>query len=714
VPRSPLTAFALAAGALLLPAAAPGAAQAASKCQAVKPAGVKLAQSGAADRLTVTWRIPRRHPAKLAFRVARDGVVVGQTRGRSMSVAVRPGTPGRITVTAVVRGRTTSCRAVVHAGAGGTPLTGKGPGAVIGLAARPGTKKGRVALSWDPATAGTRALAGYRILRDGKRLRTAKQHAITVLPGKRAARFQVVAVDTAGRTGRLSRVVTIKTGYVPPSTPQGVAVSDISDAGVTLSWARSRGIGARIDGYRVIRDDRTVGSVNATKIGLAPVPAGRSQTYRLVAIDAHGWASMPSAPVTASVGVTPPSAPGAPTATALTDTSVSLAWGPAQLPMGSKLRGYRVMRDGVTVMQVPGEAATIGNLAPKAGYDWSVAAIDSAGNLSAPSPATRIVQADPPPTAGLAQAFLLASTDASFAAFRNHYRQIGVVYPTFFDCERTAGTGRVEGRNDPQIVTFAQDRKVKVLARFNCQQTEILHRILTEPELRSHWLDTITAYADQYGYDGVNIDFEAVAAEDRDPLTSFIADLSERLHAKGKLLSQAVSAKTKDVAKHPRSTAFDYAELAKFDDWVFVMAWGLHWSTSAPGPQDDVGWVRQVADYVTTMPNKEKFVMGTMLYGLDWPAGGGPDHEAAGWNYGELQAIIARTGATPVYEPAVGSWHLAYTDEAGVSHDAWYTDAPGVGDRIAMARDRGLGVGFWRLGQEDERMWSDPRLPMAG
>jgi spore germination protein YaaH len=341
-----------------------------------------------------------------------------------------------------------------------------------------------------------------------------------------------------------------------------------------------------------------------------------------------------------------------------------------------------------------------------------VAAIDATGAVSDPSPATRVVQADPPPTTGASHAFLLASTDASFAAFRRTYRQIGTIYPTFYDCDRT--TGQIGGADNADIVRFAQDRKVKVLARFNCQSTTINHRILTEPALRETWLTNMMALVARHGYDGVNIDFEAVAAADRDALTSFIADLSGRLHVAGKLLSQAVSGKTKDIPNHPRSTAFDYAALAQHDDYVFVMAWGQHWSTSAPGPMDDIDWVRSVADYAASMPNHQKFVIGTMLYGMDWANDGGPANPGEGRHYPEVQALSARYGVAPAFDPAAGAWQLKYTNEAGVPHTVWYPDAGTIGDRIATARDRGLGVGFWRLGQEDDRVWGDPRLPAAG
>ena len=77
------------------------------------------------------------------------------------------------------------------------------------------------------------------------------------------------------------------------------------------------------------------------------------------------------------------------------------------------------------------------------------------------------------------------------------------------------------------------------------------------------------------------------------------------------------------MPNHPRSTFFDYAALSQQADWIFVMAWGIHWRTSAPGAQDDIGWLRQVVSYVATMPQRGRFVLGMQLYGMDWPNGGG-------------------------------------------------------------------------------------------
>ena len=29
---------------------------------------------------------------------------------------------------------------------------------------------------------------------------------------------------------------------------------------------------------------------------------------------------------------------------------------------------------------------------------------------------------------------------------------------------------------------------------------------------------------------------------------------------------------------------------------------------------------------------------------------------------------------------------------------------------MTLARERGLGIGFWRLGEEDQRVWDDPQI----
>jgi spore germination protein len=181
------------------------------------------------------------------------------------------------------------------------------------------------------------------------------------------------------------------------------------------------------------------------------------------------------------------------------------------------------------------------------------------------------------------------------------------------------------------------------------------------------------------------------------------------LHALGKRIAVEVSAKYQHTTTG-RSGLYDYAALGRVADRVFVMNWGWYWSTSEPGPPDDIELSRKVADYVASMPNPTRFVLGTNLYGMDWPNGGGPSNKATALEYADVQALIVRYGATPVLDPQADSWTFTYTDGGGTQHEVWYPDAATVARRVRLARNRGLGIGFWRLGAEDQNVWSDPLL----
>ncbi len=90
---------------------------------------------------------------------------------------------------------------------------------------------------------------------------------------------------------------------------------------------------------------------------------------------------------------TPPSAPGTPTAGTITSTTVGLSW--AASTDNVAVTGYRVYRTtgggSPTLVASPvGNSATISGLTPDTTYNFTVKAIDAAGNLSAASGALEV------------------------------------------------------------------------------------------------------------------------------------------------------------------------------------------------------------------------------------------------------------------------------------------------------------------------------------
>ena len=213
-----------------------------------------------------------------------------------------------------------------------------------------------------------------------------------------------------------------------------------------------------------------------------------------------------------------------------------------------------------------------------------------------------------------------------------------------------------------------------------------------------------------YGYDGINLDFEAGYAQDRAAFTAFAREMSHRLHKVSAKLSLEVSAKYKGF-ETTRSAFYDYAGLGAAADYVFVMNWGWHWVTSTPGAPDDLYRFLRVADYVASMPNKSRFVLGMPMFGIDWPNGGGSNNPGTPLEHADVMGQIALLGVTPAWDPTQGGFlDFSYRDARGVFHDVWFTNAASLAVRMQIAKARGLGVGLWRLGREDPQIWNQPLI----
>jgi spore germination protein YaaH len=341
------------------------------------------------------------------------------------------------------------------------------------------------------------------------------------------------------------------------------------------------------------------------------------------------------------------------------------------------------------------------------------------------------------------QAFLLASAPDSFADLQAHVGAIGVVYPTYFECALPGGA--LVGAPNPVVDAYAVAHQLVEEPRFSCQDGAVVHRLLTQPALRARTLAQLVALAAGPSYAGLNLDLENDGARDRGALTSFVRALATRLHALGRRLSVDVDGVTRE---DPRRATYIYDDraLAAAADTVFVEAWGVHWEGSAPGPLAPLPFVRAVARRLASLPDAHRFVLGVPMYGLDWPVVSGRPRRATALQYAGVLALARSVGATPVRDPGSGELTFAYrcpseatpTDlyrcpseatptslyrrpnearpthlhdaRASVTHHVWYMDARAVLDRLQIARRYGLAAGVWRLGEEDQALWSSPGL----
>jgi len=661
----------------------------------------------------IGWSPARRGDDPLAgYRIQRDGAIAGQTHGRSYVLRLSGGRSHSVTVTAVDTGGHLgpASKALTIGALGGSATVDGGAPSTPGSVSASDIGDEAATIWWLASKPGGARITGYRVYRDGQLVgqTTEASMRLTHLSSLHTYSITVGAVDSDKRESARTPPFSLSTTHTPPDGPALIAAEQVTDTSATLAWQAGSANSGRLIGYVLFEDGQPEELVHGQTATVA-LASQRSYVFTVRALDSAGYLSAPAPNLTVVTTHTPPSAPSGLLASEVTDDSAVLGWSPST-PVSGEIVGYRVFRDGIPVGQTATLQMTLESLAPSTAYQVTVVAVDSLGAVSAPSAPLEVQTAAPTQSDGHVQAFLLASTDQSFDDLEAHYQQIGVVYPTYFNC---GAGGAVSGSNDPLVTGWAQARGVAVMPRLNCQNPNDEDQILNEPAVGQSMIETLASLCATYGYQGIQVDFEGAQPSERNPFTAFITALAAKLHSQGDKLSTIVTAKYYNI-QSGRAAMYDDAALAAVSDYVFVLDWGLHWTTSTPGGMDELSWFKRVAEYTATLPNKSKFVLGMPMYGIDWPAGGGPANPGTPLEFDNITALESEYGVTPEWEPVAADPHFSYVDGNGVRHSVWFSDKQSIEVRVALAESLGLGVGLWHLGSEDQSIWELPGLGGGG
>lgn len=185
----------------------------------------------------------------------------------------------------------------------------------------------------------------------------------------------------------------------PPSVPTGVMASKAAPQSVLVSWSASTDTGTGVAGYRVYRNGGAtpVASVAATQLSYTDsgLTANTDYSYSVTAYDAASPPNESAQSAASNIVHTDPSAdttaPSVPqnlTAVAQSSSAIVLAWqASTDNAGGAGLGGYRVLRGGVQIQQLPAGMLTYTDIGLTAGtlYTYTVRAYDNAGNASADS-----------------------------------------------------------------------------------------------------------------------------------------------------------------------------------------------------------------------------------------------------------------------------------------------------------------------------------------
>lgn len=308
-------------------------------------------------------------------------------------------------------------------------------------------------------------------------------------------------------------------------------------------------------------------------------------------------------------------------------------------------------------------------------------------------------------------AFYTPWSTVSLIDLRKNADHFNTVYPEWFFIDSLSI--RLDNRMDtaslnimrqhklsiqPMLTNFLSNLKNPGEGKFDPHLASV---ILNDTAKQSILINDIVGALDKFGFQGLNVDFEALEEKKNERLSAFIQKLSDQLHKKGFTLSVDVSAGNED---------YDYKALSKYADQLILMGYDEYSEPGLPGPIADQKWVEEKMDEVSKFIDPSKIILGIAGYGRDWVSGN-EEQSVTDIGYAEAIENAKLAGVVPLFDDDSYNLHYSYTtiDEDGEkeNHTVWFTDAATSFNSLRFSDEYpNAGTALWRLGSEDPRIWS--------
>lgn len=216
-------------------------------------------------------------------------------------------------------------------------------------------------------------------------------------------RVMLVVWDNEGRSNVKERLVLVTPGAPDtkkPTVPSNVTSPSQTDETMDLTWSPATD-NVGVVSYDVYKDGQLAGSTAPGETSITLTGLSPATTYRITirARDAAGNTSVDSATLSVTTELPDSQSPTAPselTVASVTGTSASLTW--TASTDNKAVTGYEVYRNGVLAGNASGSAPTsytATGLIPGTAIDFTVKALDAAGNRSDASNEVTAVLAPP-------------------------------------------------------------------------------------------------------------------------------------------------------------------------------------------------------------------------------------------------------------------------------------------------------------------------------
>jgi peptidoglycan-N-acetylglucosamine deacetylase len=280
----------------------------------------------------------------------------------------------------------------------------------------------------------------------------------------------------------------------------------------------------------------------------------------------------------------------------------------------------------------------------------------------------------------------------SAASARAHAAQLDAVISGWIQLDSTTGEPYTEfrdtlaraGANDTRLMAIVTNA---VGGRFH---PDVVRSLAADPNALARAAGDLARRISGAHYRGMVLDLEGLGPADRDATLLVAHAFIDSVRARG-ISPIAVAVPATDT------TSFPGRAFVPLADYLLVMLYDQHWSTSTPGSIASPAWVRNSLALRVAEVGSKHIVAALPLYGYRWPPAG----PATAITFAEAQRNTAaantpltRDTITQTLHASAGAWELWVSDAGLLGALVREVNAQDV-DRIAL----------WRLGQEDPAIW---------
>ncbi|MBW4038058.1 MAG: glycosyltransferase [Acidobacteria bacterium] len=343
---------------------------------------------------------------------------------------------------------------------------------------------------------------------------------------------------------------------------------------------------------------------------------------------------------------------------------------------------------------------------------------------------------------GLRAAFYTDLDPASYASFKQHVKQIDLLFPEWLHVVTPDGSlTAYTSDNIPFAVVDATgvhgvDRQNKIVRTITAAQedTEIFpmvnnfsptdgvfepnaEQFMLNPAARARFVQQIDQFlAANTRYRGLTLDFQGLPADAQVAYSKLVEALYSDFHTRNLRLYINVPVTLGSL---------DLKFLANHSDGIVLMNYGEHQTESVPGPISGQDWFEDNLRTVMKVVPRQKIICSIGGYGYDWTTALPPQTTSTKSPHTlkspaspevlnttmlstqEAWQEAADSDAKISLDPDSLNPHFAYDDvDAKQRHQVWFLDAVTAVNQMRVARALGIQTfALWRLGLEDDSLW---------